>query len=101
MTESAPDVSAKAMPDVASPVHAVLAAWGQLLAPVAAVNRDSVDPRDKRFAGPEWDHPVFDLMRQGYAVMSKTLMDSVEAMPVDAAQKARMAFAMRTVVEAM
>ena len=88
-------------PDLASPVRAVLDAWGQLLAPVAAVNRAAVDPKDKRFAGPEWEHPVFDLMRQGYTLMGETMMSAVDNVPGDADQKARMAFAMRTLVEAM
>jgi polyhydroxyalkanoate synthase subunit PhaC len=76
--------------------------WGKSLAPLAAVGSEHVDPRDKRFAGPEWDHPAFDLMRQGYAVMSKHMMGAVEAMDdKDPVQKAKMAFAVRTIVEAM
>ena len=73
---------------------------GALLAPVAAANRDRVDPRDKRFADPAWDHPVFDLMRQGYAVMADAMMAMAAAVPDDAA-RARTEFAMRTLVEAM
>jgi len=90
------------LPDVKAGVRAMLDAWGQMLGPVAAAGRDRVDPRDKRFAAPEWEHPVFDLMRQGYAVMADAMMQSVEAMPgLDADQKARTRFAMRTLVEAM
>ena len=89
------------IPDGSAAVRALLDGWGQLLAPLAAVNRDMIDAKDKRFAGPEWQHPVFDLMRQGYAMMAKAMMASVDAMPVDEAQKARMAFAMRTLVDAM
>ncbi len=87
--------------DPAAGVRAILDTWGQMLAPIAAAGRDKVDPKDKRFAGPEWEHPVFDLMRQGYAVMSQAMMAAVEAAPVDEDQKARMAFAMRMLVEAM
>ena len=88
-------------PDVAFSVHALLDAWGAVLAPVAALNRDKVDPKDKRFTGPEWEHPVFDLMRQGYAMMSETMMAAADALPGEPEQKAKMAFAMRTLVEAM
>jgi polyhydroxyalkanoate synthase len=90
------------VPDAAAGVRAILDGWGMLLAPVAAAGRDRIDRQDKRFAGPEWDHPVFDLVRQGYSVMSDAMMDMVEKMPgVDPAQKSRMVFAMRTLVEAM
>ncbi len=89
------------MPDMRSGVRAILDGWGALLAPVAAANRDKVDPKDKRFSGPEWDHPVFDLMRQGYAIMADAMMAAVDQMPGDADQKTRMMFAMRTLVDAM
>jgi len=93
-----PDPSA----NPAAGVRAVLDAWGQVLAPVAAVGRDAVDPRDRRFAGPEWEHPVFDLMRQGYSMMADTMMKSVDQAPgLDAAARDRARFAMRTLVEAM
>jgi polyhydroxyalkanoate synthase subunit PhaC len=90
-----------AQPDLKSGVRAILDGWGAILKPVAEANRDKVDPRDKRFAGPEWEHPVFDLMRQGYAIMAEAMMAAAEAVPGDAEQKARTNFAMRTLVEAM
>ena len=89
-------------PDLATGVHAMLDAWGALLKPVAEAGRDKVDPKDKRFAAPEWEHPVFDLMRQGYKVMADTMMGSVEALPgLDDSQREQTRFAMRTLVEAM
>lgn len=91
--------------DTATPaagVRAVLDAWGQLLAPVAAAGRDKVDPKDRRFAGPEWEQPVFDLIRQGYKVMADAMMASVDQVPgLDEAARDRARFAMRTLVEAM
>lgn len=76
--------------------------WAPVLAPLAAAGRDKVHPRDKRFAGPEWEHPVFDLMRQGYSVMSDYLLGAVENLDnVPPEQRARIAFAVRTIVEAM
>ncbi|UVO55267.1 alpha/beta fold hydrolase [Sphingomonas sp. SUN039] len=88
-------------PDLKSGVRAILDGWGAILKPVAEANRDKVDPRDKRFSAPEWDHPVFDLMRQGYAIMAETMMATIDNVPGDPDQKARMTFAMRTLVEAM
>ena len=87
--------------DAAAGIRAILDGWGQILAPIAVANRDKVDPKDKRFAGPEWEHPVFDLMRQGYSIMAEAMMTAVDKMPVEAHQKTQMAFAMRTLVEAM
>ena len=87
--------------DPAAGIHAILDGWGKILAPIAAAGRDKVDPKDKRFAGAEWEHPVFDLVRQGYTIMSEAMMSAVDAMPVEAQQKTQMAFAMRTLVEAM
>ncbi len=79
-----------------------LDAWGSVLAPLAKAGRGKLDPRDRRFAGSEWEQPVFDLMRQGYQMMSDYMLGAVEALDtVDPAQKARIEFAMRTIVEAM
>jgi polyhydroxyalkanoate synthase len=90
------------VPDAAASIHAVLDGWGKLLAPIAAAGRDRIDPKDKRFAAPEWEHPVFDLVRQGYGIMSDAMMGMVENVPgLDPSQKSRMTFAMRTLVEAM
>ena len=90
-----------ASPDLKAGVRAILDGWGAILAPIAEANRAHVDPKDKRFSAPEWEHPVFDLMRQGYSIMSNAMMAAVDQVPGDADQKARMAFAMRTLVEAM
>jgi polyhydroxyalkanoate synthase subunit PhaC len=91
-----------AAPDLKAGVRAILDGWGALLRPVAEANRDKVNPKDRRFAGPEWEHPVFDLMRQGYAMMADTMMTSVDAVPgLDAAQRDQARFAMRTIIEAM
>ncbi len=98
---SGPDLAAMGA-DPSAAYKAMLDGWAPLLAPVAAAGRNSVDPKDKRFSAPEWDHPAFDLMRQGYAMMSEYMMRSIEVIPgVDPAQKAQMAFAMQTLVDAM
>jgi polyhydroxyalkanoate synthase subunit PhaC len=98
----APHPSLPPIDDPAAAWKHVLDAWGQVLAPVAAAGRDTVDPQDRRFTGPEWDHPVFDLMRQGYTVMSQHMMASVDAVPgLSDDDKAKLGFAMRSLVDAM
>ncbi len=102
MVDDSPALAPSTQPDLKAGVRAILDGWGALLRPVAEANRDKVDPRDKRFSGPEWEHPVFDLMRQGYAMMADAMMTSVDAVPgLDAAQREQARFAMRTLVEAM
>jgi polyhydroxyalkanoate synthase subunit PhaC len=79
-----------------------LDAWGQVLKPLAAAGRDKVNPRDRRFSAEQWEHPVFDLMRQGYQVMSDYMLGAADQIEgLDPAQKAKIGFAIRTVVEAM
>jgi polyhydroxyalkanoate synthase len=79
-----------------------LDAWGQVLAPLAKAGRDKVDPKDRRFSGPQWEHPVFDLVRQSYQVMSDYMLGAAEQLDnVPEGEKAKIGFAIRTVVEAM
>lgn len=104
-----PDQFAKIMEDSAAVVtdplrayRSALDVWGSMLAPLAKAGRDKVDPKDRRFAAPEWEHPVFDLVRQGYHVMSEYVLgaaDQLEGMPDQ--EKAKIAFALRSIVEAM
>lgn len=103
MTDAPHDESptANATDPVAAYQHA-LAAWGQVLAPLAALNRDKVNPKDRRFQGADWEHPVFDLMRQGYAVMADHLLSLAGQAPVpEGADKAKLQFAMRALVDAL
>lgn len=94
-----------APPEGADPFAAykhAMDAWGEVLAPLAIAGRDKVDPNDRRFRGPEWEHPVFDLIRQGYRVMSDYVIGAAEQLDgIDADQKAKLAFAIRQVVDAM
>ncbi len=97
-----PPPSLSPMDDPASAWAYALDAWGKVLAPVAAIGRDKVDPKDRRFSGPEWDHPAFDLMRQGYSVMADYLTSAVDAVDgISPDEKAKLNFAMRGLVEAM
>lgn len=79
-----------------------LDAWGQVLAPLAKAGRDKVNPKDRRFSDEQWEHPVFDLVRQGYQVMSDYLLGAADQLDnVPETERAKISFAIRTVVEAM
>lgn len=79
-----------------------LDAWGEVLAPLAKAGHDKVNPRDRRFSAPQWEHPVFDLMRQGYQLMSDYMIGTAHEMEhLSKADKAKLEFAVRTVVDAM
>ncbi len=58
---------------------------------------------DRRFSAPEWAaNPVFDLIRQSYLMISGQMLKAAENMDgIDPAQKEKMLFATRTMVEAM
>jgi polyhydroxyalkanoate synthase subunit PhaC len=90
------------MTDPLAAYQHALDAWGQVLGPLAKAGRGKLDPKDRRFSGEAWEHPVFDLMRQGYSVMSDYLLgaaDQLENVAPD--EKAKLSFALRTLVEAM
>ena len=76
--------------------------WGQVLAPLARVGLGKVDPKDRRFNAPEWDQPIFDLMRQGYSAMSSQMMSAAQGIEgLDPASKAKLVFATQMLVDAM
>jgi polyhydroxyalkanoate synthase subunit PhaC len=103
--EQLKDWADKLSSDRADPLSAykyALDAWGSMLKPLADMGRDKAPTKDRRFSAPEWDHPAFDLMRQGYQVMSEHILagaDKIEGLDED--QKAKMAFAVRQIVDAM
>lgn len=102
MTDDPNDKSSANPADPVAAYRHALDAWGQVLAPLAQLNRDKINPRDRRFQGEEWDHPLFDLMRQGYSMMAEQMMALADAAPAnDPAEKAKLHFAMKTLVEAM
>ena len=82
--------------------HQMMDMLGQMLAPIAQAMETQAPQKDRRFQGAEWDHPLFALVRQGYATMSDHMMSLVDAVPVtDDHERAKLRFAMRTVVDAM
>ncbi len=96
--------------DTADPLTAykkALDSLGEVFAPLAKAGRDklnSADPDqiDKRFQADQWKHPAFDLVRQGYAVMSDYMLGAVDEMPnMSPAQRAKTRFAVQLLVDAM
>jgi polyhydroxyalkanoate synthase len=59
--------------------------------------------KDRRFSAPQWrDHPLFDLIRQSYLLISDHLLKGAESIEgIDPVQRERIRFATRTFVEAM
>jgi polyhydroxyalkanoate synthase subunit PhaC len=59
--------------------------------------------RDKRFAARQWqEHPLFDMIRQSYILISDRLLGSVDALEgVDEKTRERLRFATRAFVDAM
>jgi len=94
--------SAVATTDPLKAYRAALDAWGAVLEPLAKAGRDKVDPSDRRFTAPQWEHPIFDLMRQSYQVMSEYMLTAADQLVGLADHdKAKMDFALRSIIEAM
>ncbi len=81
--------------------------WGEVLAPLAKAGRDKLDPKDldqkdRRFQADQWEHPAFDLIRQGYKLMSDYMLGAVDELAdVSPAQRAKTRFAVQLLVDAM
>ena len=77
--------------------------WQRFMTPTDASAAPQPEVKDRRFAAPEWAaNPVFDMIRQSYLMVADHMLkaaDSVEG--IDPAQKEKIAFATRTMVEAM
>jgi polyhydroxyalkanoate synthase len=70
---------------------------GEEVSPVA-----EPDPADRRFADPEWKtNPLFDFLRQAYAIATHWANDMVEQAEVDPATRDKAAFYLRQVAGAI
>src|SRR6478672_1105 len=53
--------------------------WQRFLTPGEQVDAPEAQPKDRRFAAPEWrQHPMFDLIRQSYLLVSQQMLKSVD-----------------------
>lgn len=79
-----------------------LTLWQRFLTPQPASDAAPAI-KDRRFAAPEWAaSPVFDMIRQSYLIMADHMLKATDTIEgVDQAQKDKIAFATRTMVEAM
>lgn len=77
--------------------------WQRFLTPGEAEAPKEPKPNDRRFAAPEWrEHPLFDLIRQSYQLIAQHMLKSVDLVEgVDDAEKEKIRFATRTVIDAM
>jgi polyhydroxyalkanoate synthase subunit PhaC len=79
-----------------------LTLWQRFLTPQASAP-PAPEIRDRRFSAPEWAaNPLFDMIRQSYMMIADHMLKAADAVDgVDPAQKEKIAFATRTMVEAM
>jgi polyhydroxyalkanoate synthase subunit PhaC len=77
--------------------------WQRFLTPPGAETAPPAAVTDRRFAAPEWAaSPVFDMIRQSYLMIADHMLKAADNIDgVDPAQKEKIAFATRTMVEAM
>jgi len=78
--------------------------WNRFLtAPAAPDQAAAPADKDRRFASPAWrGHPFFDLIRQSYALVSDTLLGSVEDIEsLNPEQRQKLRFATQQLVDAM
>jgi polyhydroxyalkanoate synthase len=78
-----------------------LSLWQRFLNPEEHAQPAAGD--DRRFAAPQWrDHPLFDLIRQSYQIVSGHMLRSVEAIEgLSDKQREQLRFATRAFTEAM
>jgi polyhydroxyalkanoate synthase len=77
-------------------------ALGQAPAEQKSALQEKAD-KDKRFAAPEWAaHPMFDMMRQTYLLVSERMLGSVDALEgLDEKQRQKLKFQTQQFVDAM
>lgn len=76
--------------------------WGEMLSPIAKAGQDKVNAKDRRFSDPKWQHPVFDLVRQSYGIMSDYMIGAAEQMEGLAPEDhEKLKFAVNMLVDAM
>jgi len=77
-----------------------LETWGKMLGVDPA---SKAEAKDRRFSAPEWrENPVFDTIRQTYLALSDKLLGTVDDIEgIDADERSKLNFAVRSFVDAM
>jgi len=80
--------------------------WSRMLGQAPAGDSDALKAKaesDRRFAAPEWAaHPMFDMIRQSYTLVSERLLGSVDALEgLDEKQRQKLKFQTQQFVDAM
>src|SRR3546814_18672058 len=75
--------------------------WNRFLSP--GTDAGSPADKDRRFKGDAWrSQPLFDLIRQSYLLVSDHLLANIDEMEgLDPAQRERLRFATRAIIEAI
>ncbi len=99
------------MQDPAKLMEQQIGYWGQTLkhyaAAQAALSGGAPDaaetvttPKDRRFSNPLWDtHPGFGFIKAQYLLNAESVRDAIGAMEIDAAEKERVAYFTRQIVD--
>ncbi|MCW2621355.1 MAG: uncharacterized protein JWL64_957, partial [Frankiales bacterium] len=75
--------------------------WGsEELKVVAGTSAVAPDPKDKRFADPAWDNPLWRRLAQSYLVSRDALLGSIDEVGLDPKSADRARFALSQLVEA-
>ncbi len=78
--------------------------WQHFLpADAGSATSDSAADKDRRFSAPQWRaHPLFDLIRQSYLMLSDLLLKSIDTLEgIDPKQREQIRFATRAFVDAL
>jgi len=107
MADDTAEILAKERVDPAQIAESQIAWWKEAMASWQAMlpltPEDAAKAmRDRRFSGPGWEEPIFDMIRQSYIAVADHLLKGVEAIEgIDPKQKEQLRFATRNFVEAM
>jgi polyhydroxyalkanoate synthase subunit PhaC len=98
---AAANVSLKLWQEAADTWIAAGARWWGQTSPDSRSHPDRAEP-DRRFDAPEWEqHPFFRLLKQSYVAISEQLLREAEREDLEPAERQRLAFQMRQLIDAM
>ncbi|WP_420142631.1 PHA/PHB synthase family protein [Sphingomonas sp.] len=102
MADDTAEILAKGQVDPKDMLDAQNAWWKEAVSAWTAMLPTADTAADRRFRGPQWEKPLFDMIRQSYAAVADQLLKGVEAVDgLDPKQKEQLRFATRSFVDAM